>query len=316
MRRFLLVTLCLLLFAGSLVVVARRLYVAPGPLSSQRTIVLPRGSVADIARILVREGVVSSARAFRVAASLTVLEGPLHSGEFPFPAGASIETVLSILRTARPIQHRITIPEGSTAADIATLLARAGALSGDIAVPPEGAVFPETYAYERGASPASVETRAENAARAILAREWSARASNLPLASPEDALTLASVVERETPLAGERPLVAAVFLNRLRARQKLQSDPTTAYAVAGGLALARLLARDDLSIQNPYNTYWTEALPPGPICTPGLAALHAVLHPAGSRALYFVADGSGGHVFAETLAEHEANIARIRGLRH
>jgi UPF0755 protein len=278
-------------------------------------VVIPHGSPADVGVRLAEQGVVSDVRAFRLAALLTRGEGNLHAAELAFPARASLRQVLTILRTARPVQHRLTIPEGLTAAQIAMLVDRAEALQGAPPVPDEGAVLPQSYAYEYGDTREAVIARASAAMQRQLAQVWAGRAGDLPLATPRDLLILASIVERETARPEERPLVAAVFLNRLRRGMKLQSDPTVAYAVTGGMGVSeRPLSRADLELASPYNTYRNAGLPPGPIASPGLASLQAVARPAESDDLYFVADGSGGHAFARTLEEHNRNVARWRTL--
>jgi UPF0755 protein len=221
------------------------------------------------------------------------------------------------LRFGRPVQHRLTIAEGLSAAQIAALLAREEALTGDMAVPREGSVLPETYAFERGASRDSVLHRAAAAMRMKLAILWDAREAGLPMASAREAVVLASIVERETAQKAERPIVARVFLNRLQAGMRLQADPTAAYGASGGLGVMdRKLDRDDLERKDGYNTYVIMGLPAAPICSPGLASIAAVLHPARSDALYFVADGKGGHAFANRLDDHERNVARFRSLAH
>jgi UPF0755 protein len=220
-----------------------------------------------------------------------------------------------VLRTGRPVQHRITIPEGLTAAQVALLLDRTPTLAGETPVPPEGAVLPETYEFELGTSRDALAERASAAMARALAQAWEQREDGLPLTDPQDMLILASMVERETARPEERPLVAAVYLNRLRRGMKLQSDPTVAYAVSGGTGtLERSLTRADLDWPTPYNTYRVTGLPPGPIDSPGLASLRAVAHPAHTDDLYFVADGTGGHAFSRTLDEHNRNVAHWRGL--
>jgi UPF0755 protein len=288
-------------------------YQRPGPLAAELVIVVPHGPPAQVAEALLKSGVIDDAFAFRLAALATRGAGTLHATELAFPAHASLHDVLSVLRTGRPVQHRITIPEGLTAAQIALLLDRAPALAGDTPVPAEGAVLPETYAFEHGATRTALVERASAAMAHVLAQVWEQREDGLPLASPQEMLTLASMVERETARPEERPLVAGVFLNRLRRGMKLQSDPTVAYGVSGGAGtLERPLTRADLDWPTPYNTYRVTGLPPGPIASPGLASLQAVAHPAHTEDLYFVADGGGGHSFARTLDEQNRNVARWR----
>jgi UPF0755 protein len=316
-RRIAALTLAALVVLGGLGAVAMHLgyreLTAPGPLPEARDVVVPHGSPATVAAALLQGGVIGSEREVRVYALLTRGEGSLHAAELAFPAAASVRQVLTVLRTARPVQHQLTIPEGLTAAQIALLVQRAPALTGDTPVPDEGAVLPQSYAYERGATRAAVLERAEAAMRRTLAKVWADRAVDLPLASPQELLTLASIVERETARPEERPLVAAVFLNRLRRGMKLQSDPTVAYAISGGLDSSDpALTHADLEVANPYNTYHVTGLPPGPIGSPGLASLLAVAQPAQTDDLYFVADGTGGHVFARSLDEHNRNVARWR----
>ncbi|MBV8591223.1 MAG: endolytic transglycosylase MltG, partial [Acetobacteraceae bacterium] len=248
-------------------------------------------------------------------AMATSNKGPLRAGEFAFPAHVSLRETLAVLRTARPVQHRLTIPEGLTASQIAALVNGAEAMTGEVAAPSEGAVLPETYFYEYGASRSAILARAQAAMKRVVEQAWARRAPGLPLASPSEALILASIVERETARPEERPLVAAVFFNRLRLGMRLQSDPTAIYAASGGKGtLDHPLTRAELDQDSPFNTYRSKGLPPGPICSPGLASLEAVLHPAASDALYFVADGSGGHAFARTMEEHVRNVAHWRSL--
>jgi UPF0755 protein len=317
-RRVLLAVLAILALAaaggGLAMREARQRYDAPGPLAKDTAFVVPHGTNAELATALAEAGIVADARDFRIAAWLTARAGPLRAAEFAFSAHASLRQVLVILRTARPVQHMLTIPEGLTAAQIAELLARTDGLTGEIPVPPEGSVLPQTYAYERGMTRAAVLARATAAMQRTLARVWQERAEGLPLALPAQMVTLASIIERETARPEERARVAAVFLNRLRRGMKLQSDPTVIYAVTGGEASGgRTLTKADLAVDSPYNTYRVAGLPPGPIGSPGLAALEAVARPANTDELYFVADGHGGHVFARTLEEHNRNVARWLG---
>ncbi|MBN8871268.1 MAG: endolytic transglycosylase MltG [Rhodospirillales bacterium] len=308
------VVLLALLAAGG-VVGARRLLDSPGPLPEARDVVVPRGSITQLGAALTDAGVVARPLPFQLAVWLTWRDGPLRAAEFAFPAHASLRTVLTVLRTGKPVQHLLTIPEGLTAKQIAALLDRAEALTGSTPLPPEGSVLPQTYAYERGTTRAALLARAQAAMTRALASAWADRAPDLPIDSPAEALTLASIVERETAKPEERAHVAAVYLNRLRIGMKLQADPTVVYAASGGLGvLDRKLSRADLDRDDPYNTYRIAGLPPGPIASPGLATLQAVLHPATSDDLYFVADGTGGHVFARTLEAHARNVAAWRAL--
>lgn len=290
-------------------------YDAPGPLPADNVVLVPRGGLDQVADTLAQGGVVNSAFALRAAAIATRGQGAVRAGELEFPAAASLRQVLAVLRTARPVQHRLTIPEGLTAAQVALLIERAPAMEGDQALPEEGRLLPETYAYERGTPRASLVERGRVAMDRALERNWAARSPAVPLDTARDALILASIVERETAKPDERPRVAAVFLNRLRRRMKLQSDPTVVYGASGGTGvLEHGLTRAELERANPYNTYWINGLPPGPISMPGLGSLRAVTQPAQTDDLFFVADGSGGHVFAKTLEEHQRNVARWRGV--
>lgn len=285
----------------------------PGPLAAATNVLVPRGGVGEVAAALKQRGVIGSALLFRLATWTSARNGPLHAAELAFPAQGSLRTVLAVLRTGRPVEHWLTIPEGLTSPQIAALLAGADATTGSVMPPPEGSVLPQTYAYEYGTSRSALLARAEAARRRALAQAWADRAPGLPLTSPEQAVILASIVERETARAEERPHVAGVYLNRLHAGMRLQADPTVAYAASGGQGgLDRKLTRADLDRDDPFNTYRNAGLPPGPICSPGLASIEAVLHPAATDDLYFVADGTGGHVFARTMEQHARNVAQWR----
>jgi UPF0755 protein len=294
---------------------ARHVFTMPGPLPAARAIVVPRGGAARIAKALRDSDMIASPLGFRLAMLATLSDGPLHAAELAFPAHASLREVLVILRTAKPVEHRLTIPEGLTARQISALLDHAEAATGTATISEEGAVLPDTYAYEYGTPRATLLARAEAAASKVLATAWAERDPTVPLASPREALILASIVERETAKPEERAHVAAVFLNRLRLGMRLQADSTVVYAASGGMGtLDHKLTRLELDQDGPYNTYRNHDLPPGPICAPGIASLHAVLHPASSDDLYFVADGTGGHLFARTIAQHDANVKRWRSL--
>jgi UPF0755 protein len=291
----------------------------PGPLAEPRTVILARGAaVSTIANALADAGVVRNVIAFELA-ELVVTRARGHTlkaGEYAFPPAITLYETLALIESGRTIVHRFTLAEGVTTAQCLALLKQADALDG--AVPdavPEGALLPETYHYSRGDSRARLVERMRQGMRETLAELWDRRATDLPLTTPMQALVLASIVERETAIAAERPRVAAVFLNRLKRGMKLQSDPTVIYALVGGASdLGRPLSRADLATSSPYNTYVAGGLPPGPIDNPGRASIEAAVRPADSQDLYFVADGSGGHVFARSLEEHNRNVQRWRRL--
>ncbi|WP_158745038.1 endolytic transglycosylase MltG [Acidisphaera sp. L21] len=316
MRRVLLILLLLIIMGvGGAGFWLYRQFDAPGPLVAAKAVVVPRGGFGELGEALQQQGVIDSALLFRAAALATLREGPLHAAELSFPAGASLRQVLVVLRTGRAIQHHLTIPEGLTAAQIARLVDAADGLSGDTPVPAEGTILPETYSYERGTSREQLMDRARTAMDRALQKDWDSRAPGLPLLNKAEALVLASMVERETAKPEERPIIAAVFLNRLRQGMKLQSDPTVVYGASGGLGvLDHPITRSELDHPDPYNTYRIPGLPPGPICVPGQAALRAAMQPAASDALFFVADGTGGHVFARTQEDHLRNVAHWRDI--
>ncbi len=294
---------------------ALAVYTSAGPLGADVTLEVPKGGLGSVGAALKGAGAIGSVLIFKAAAAATAWQGQLHSAEFDLPAHASLAQILLILRVGRPVQHKVTIAEGLTSADIARVLSRADGLTGEIEVPSEGAVLPETYLYERGASAVSVIRRAEAMMRTVVDQAWSTRAPDVVLASKQDLVIVASLVERETHLPAERALVARVFYNRLAHGMRLQSDASVVYGVSGGGSdLPHALGRTDLDGPNPYNTYAEPGLPAGPICSPGVAAIRAAAHPARSSALYFVADGTGGHSFSASLDEHLRNVQRYRTL--
>lgn len=307
--------LALAVLAGILAFMAWREVDAPGPLAEPAQVVIPRGGTGAIADTLAERGVISDPRLFTAAAVLTRDEGPLRAAEFAFPARASIRQVLTVLREGRPVQRRLTIAEGLTARQITLLIDNMEGLTGETPPIAEGALLPETYAFTLGDSRASLVRRATAAMEQALEEAWAARAPNLPLASPREAVILASIIERETGVAGERGLVGGVFINRLRRGMMLQSDPTVAYGAGQGMPLDRALTRADLNEDHPFNTYRIRGLPPGPIASPGRESLRAATQPETTDYLYFVADGTGGHAFGRTLEEHNRNVARWRALR-
>jgi UPF0755 protein len=239
----------------------------------------------------------------------------LKAGEYAVPQGASMRQVVDMLAEGRTLLHPITIPEGLTSAMVVELLAASDVLTGPVpAVPPEGAILPETYKVARGADRTRILQQMIADHQEVVEKLWAKRAKGLPIKTPEEAVILASIVEKETGIAHERPQVAAVFVNRLRKGMRLESDPTIIYGVSRGRALGRGILQSELDRATPYNTYKIDGLPPTPIANPGRDAIAAVLNPPTTTALFFVADGTGGHAFAATYAEHQRNVARWRDI--
>lgn len=295
-------------------------YFWPGPLEADKTIVIERGTGAGrIAAQLEQEGVLTTAEGlvFQAGVLATGQRGRLKAGEYVFPAHISPAGVTALLASGNVVIYKITVVEGMTVREVADALKAEQALAGEIGpLPPEGVLLPETYFFNRGDKRADVLARMRKAGVDALAEAWDHRAANLPFKDRQEALTLASIVEKETGVATERPRVAGVFINRLRRGMKLQSDPTVIYPLSNFTGnLNRALTSKDLDTPSPYNTYYVGGLPPGPIANPGLAAIKAVLNPEVNDYLYFVADGSGGHAFASSLDEHNRNVSRWRQLQ-
>jgi UPF0755 protein len=291
---------------------------APGPLSATKIVIVPKGTGSgEIGTLLEKQGVIEDDLLFRIALRLDDTPRPLRAGEYEFPAGISLRAAMEQMQAGRTVVRRFTVPEGLTVAEVLKIVREVAGLEGDISLrPAEGSLLPETYSYSLGDSRDAVVQRMRTAMSEALDAAWAKRQEELPLASKEEALALASIVEKETGVASERPRVAAVFVNRLRLGMKLESDPTTIYGLTKGSGpLDRTLTRRDVETPSAYNTYSIAGLPPGPIANPGRAAIEATLNPIKSKELFFVADGSGGHAFAETLEQHNRNVANWRRIQ-
>lgn len=290
----------------------------PGSTPTDQLVLIPGGAgLRDIAEQLSSEGFVSHDLVLMITARLYGMERSLKAGEYLIPAGSSMRAILSILQKGNTYQHRLTIPEGLENRHIIALLLQHEALSGEIhTLPPQGALAPETYSFPRGHDRQTLLDQIRKQQQIWLAEAWKNRADNLPLANMQEALVLASIIEKETGIESERRRVAGVFINRLRRGMRLQSDPTVIYALTGGAGDLRVpLTYTDLRVESPYNTYHIHGLPPNPIANPGRASIQAALNPEEHDYLYFVADGTGGHTFGRTLEEHNRNVAHWRHIQ-
>ena len=320
LRSLMIIALVAGAIAGVAVVFAYVQFTAKGPLVANTIYQVNSGlKRSEIGAQLQDAGIVRSASIFTAAAYVNgALGGRLKAGEYEFPANASIDQVLSIITSGRAVTYKVTIPEGWTTQMAVARVMENDVLTGEVtAVPVEGAILPETYVFRRGLTRQKMLDDMQAAQTEMLDEAWKASAVSSVLKTKEEAVILASVVEKETGIPRERPLVASVFLNRLKQGIRLQSDPTIIYGLAGGKGkLDRALTKDDLISDTPYNTYRIAGLPPGPISNPGRASLEAVLNPPDTGYLYFVADGSGGHAFAKTLEEHFVNVAKWRAIKN
>ena len=301
---------------GGGVFAAKIQFERPSDLDQARSVSIDRGlGLTQIAEQLQRDGLISSKWLFIAGVWLSRQQSSIKFGEYLIPAHASMAEIMDAMVSGRGILYAISIPEGLTTQQIVSRLRSEDILVGDIAaVPVEGTLLPETYKFTRGDSRQSLVERMQRDRDRVVADVWARRAPDLPLSTPEELVVLASIVEKETALADERTRVAAVFINRLRLNMRLQSDPTVIYGLfeGEGKPSGFALRRADLDHQSPYNTYVVNGLPPGPIANPGKASLEAVANPSRTRDLFFVADGSGGHAFAETYEAHLKNVARWR----
>lgn len=317
MRRLLIAILILVLIGVGAFFAEQWAFFAPGP-AAQRgasTIVWikPGEGSAAIARTLQEARVIPNAALFRLGVQLRGKTAALKAGEYAIPSRASMADVMGLLISGKSIQHKITAAEGLTSRMIYDIVAKDPVLVGAAGpVPPEGTLLPETYLFTRGATRAGILSRMRHAQQKLLAKLWPTRAASLPFHTPEEAVILASIVEKETAIPEERRHIAAVFVNRLRLGMKLQSDPTIIYGITKGYPLGRRIRESEIAAATPYNTYVIAGLPPAPICNPGKDAIAAVLQPEISNDLYFVANGTGGHVFTPSKAQHEQNVARWR----
>jgi len=304
---------------GTVLFFGKQRFEAAGPLSEDKVVNIPRGlGIRDISDLLQREGVIDQPYVFMGAVIVLKARGELKYGEYQFTKQSSVADVVDTIVEGKVIQHAFTVPEGLTSEQIVARLLENETLTGQIKdIPREGTLLPETYRFTRGMTREQIIQRMQQAHRRVLQEVWEHRLQDLPVKTPEQLVTLASIVEKETGKPDERTRVAAVFVNRLKTRMRLQSDPTIIYGLTGGKgSLGRPILRSEIEQPTPYNTYVIDGLPPGPIANPGRASLEAAANPARTRELYFVADGTGGHVFSDSYAEHQKNVARLRGIEH
>lgn len=291
-------------------------WTAPGPLTREVTVVIKPGSSITLAAAqLEKGGVIKSADAFVNRAKIFGATSTIKAGEFVIPAGASNSDVLSILTGGKTVQRMVTIPEGMPSIMVYERLMANDRLTGSIPVPAEASVMPDSYAFEKNEPRAAVLKRMQDAMTKTMAELWPKRSPSTVVKTPQEALTLASIVEKETSLKSELRLVAGVYSNRLKQGMMLQADPTIIYPITKGKPLGRRIRQSEISAVNDYNTYAMVGLPKGPIANPSRAAIEAVLNPQETKALFFVADGKGGHVFADTLQEHNANVEKWYAIR-
>ncbi len=308
-----------LVIGGGAVVLGKSRFEMPGPLQEETVVVIPRAGILEIADQLKREGVIDEHRLVFLAGVLALgARSDLKAGEYLFPKHASIRDVVETIVEGKAIQHQLTIPEGLTSEQIMARLLENEILSGNIKeVPREGTLLPDSYNFHRGSTREQMIARMRQAQDRLVREIWERRSPDLPLKSPEQLIILASIVEKETGKPEERTRVAAVFSNRLKQKMRLQSDPTVIYGLVFGKgSLGRPLSKADLAQHTAYNTYVIDGLPPGPIASPGRSSIEAAANPARTKELYFVADGTGGHVFAENYEQHQKNVARLRVIEH
>src|SRR5437868_4736032 len=310
------IILVLMIGAGGVYVYGKKMLESAGPLAEDKIVNIPaRSKTREIAETLQREGVIDiNPWVFMGAAFALKASSELKPGEYAFQKNASLRDVIGTIVEGKVVQNAVTIPEGLTSEQIVARLSENDIFAGIVReMPREGTLLPETYKFPRGTTREQVIQRMQQSQKRVLGEIWERRNADIPIRTPEQLVTLASIIEKETGKADERSRVAAVFVNRLRQRIKLQSDPTIIYGLVGGKGtLGRPIKRSEIQQPSPYNTYVVDGLPPGPIANPGRASLEAAANPARTRDLYFVADGTGGHAFTETYDQHQKNVAKLR----
>jgi len=316
MRKLGCVALLLVLAAIALGFVGLQYWSGKGPLTHNITVeIAPGTTLAGASTQLEKAGAIRSAQQFRLFAKILGSDAPIKAGEYRLPAHLSQADILKVLQGSKTLQRFVTIPEGWPSVMVKDALDKTAGLTGTVAVPPEGTILPDSYSFQRGNSRQFMVDRMQRAMVKYLEDAWARRKPGLAVNTPREALILASIVEKETGKPSERRLVAAVYSNRLKRGMMLQADPTIIYPITKGKPLGRRILESEVHAVNAYNTYAMTGLPAGPICNPGRASIDAVLDPAPSNALYFVADGTGGHVFADTLEQHNANVQRWYAIR-
>ncbi len=302
--------------AGVGFVVGKQRFELPGPLKADKVVNIPKGGVRDVAELLQKEGVIDQPWLFTGGALMMKAKDDLKYGEYRFQKQASLRDVVETIIEGKVVQHNFTMAEGLTSDQIVQRLLENDVLTGNIReIPREGTLLPETYSFVRGMTREQIIQRMQQAQRRAVQEIWDRRMPDLPIRTVEQFVTLASIIEKETGKPEERTRVAAVFVNRLKQKMKLQSDPTIIYGLVGGKgALGRPIMRSEIDQPTPYNTYVIDGLPPGPIANPGRASLEAAANPARTKELFFVADGTGGHAFAENYEQHQKNVARLRAI--
>ncbi len=313
---FLTVVFLLTIAAGVGFVIGKQRFDLPGPLTEDKVVNVPRGGIRDTADLLVREGVIDQPYVFIGGALLLKARNDLKYGEYQFPKRASLRDVVDTIMEGKVVQHNFTVAEGLTSDQVVQKLLENPVLTGNIReIPREGTLLPETYKFTRGMTREDLIKRMQEQHRRVVQEIWDRRMADLPLRSLEQLVILASIVEKETGKPEERTRISAVFINRLKQKMRLESDPTIIYGLVGGKGtLGRPIQINEIRQPTPYNTYVIDGLPPGPIANPGRAALEAAANPARTKEIFFVADGTGGHAFAENYDQHQKNVARLRVL--